>query len=147
MVMEGREEKAVELFNSGYNCAQSVFGAYADVLGLDPDMAFSISSPLGGGLAGMRHVCGTVCAMSMAAGLKNGNIDPKDKEKKKAATERVKMLAEEFTKENGSIICRQLRGMEPGLAEGKTPKPCVEYIRTSARLISKYLTDREREAE
>ncbi len=143
--MEDREEKAVELFNSGYNCAQSVFGAYADLLGLDADTAFSISSPFGGGLAGMRQVCGTVCAMSMAAGMKSGSIDPKDIEKKKAATANVKMLAEEFAKENGSIICRQLRGMEPGLPEGKLPKPCMEYVRTSARIISKYLTDPEQQ--
>lgn len=143
--MKDREEKAVELFNSGYNCAQSVFGAYADLLGMDPDTAFRISSPFGGGLAGMRHVCGTVCAMSMAAGLKDGNTDPKDKEKKKAAAAKVKTLAEEFAKENGSIICRQLRGMEPGLAEGKTPKPCVDYVRTAAQLTGEYLADAERE--
>lgn len=26
-----RKEKAVQLFKEGYNCAQSVFGAYADL--------------------------------------------------------------------------------------------------------------------
>lgn len=138
--MSGREEKAVELYNSGYNCAQSVLGAYADILGMDPDMAFRISSPFGGGLAGMRHICGAVSGMSMTVGLKAGNSDPADKEKKKAAVTIVKMLMDEFTMENGSVICRQLRGLESGLPEGKSPKPCVEYVRTCARLIDKYLS-------
>ena len=32
--MESRVQQAVELFESGYNCAQSVFAAYADLFGL-----------------------------------------------------------------------------------------------------------------
>lgn len=36
MIMETKDriEKAVELFKSGYNCSQSVVGAFADMYGL-----------------------------------------------------------------------------------------------------------------
>lgn len=131
----------MELFNSGHNCAQSVLGAFADVLGMDTEQAFRVASSFGGGMAGMRHVCGTVTAMAMAAGLKYGPSDPSGKEERKTNYESVRMLSKEFTDEHGSIICRQLRGLEPGLPEGKSPKPCVEYVRTSAMLIEKHLMD------
>ena len=39
--MGNRVEKAVELFKSGYNCAQSVFTAYADFYGIDKDLALN----------------------------------------------------------------------------------------------------------
>jgi len=39
-----RKEKAVQLFKEGYNCAQSVFGAYADLYEIPADMAFRISA-------------------------------------------------------------------------------------------------------
>lgn len=129
----------MELHRSGYNCAQSVLGAYADLLGMDTATAFRLTSAFGSGLAGMRHVCGSVNAMSMAAGLKKGFSDPAEKDKRKANLDTVKIMAEEFREEHGSIICRHLRGIEPGLAEGKSPKPCAEYIRTGAILIEKYL--------
>ena len=33
--LEARVQQAVDLFNSGHNCAQSVFMAYADLFGVD----------------------------------------------------------------------------------------------------------------
>lgn len=62
--MESRVEQAVERFKKGCNCAQAVFVTYADRFGLDEGTAMKLSSPFGGGLAGMRHVCGTVSGMS-----------------------------------------------------------------------------------
>ena len=70
--MESRVEQAVERFKKGCNCAQAVFVTYADRFGLDEGTAMKLSSPFGGGLAGMRHVCGTVSGMSMLAGLHIG---------------------------------------------------------------------------
>lgn len=36
-------EKAVDLFCEGYNCAQSVFGAFADEIGLDLKQALKMA--------------------------------------------------------------------------------------------------------
>lgn len=112
--METRKEKAMELFTKGYNCSQSVVLAYADVLGLDWEQAAKLSASFGGGLGRLRHVCGSVSGMSMVAGMLTATADPEDKEKKKENYETVQKLAAEFERRNGSIICRELLGLEQG---------------------------------
>ncbi len=133
--MESRVEEAVERFRNGCNCAQSVFVTYADHFGLDREVALKLAAPFGGGLAGMRQVCGTVSAMSMLAGLYNGG----DKDTRKANYDTVKRMAEKFRTEHGSIRCGQLLGLEPGLPEGFMKKPCTEYVRTCAMLVEEHL--------
>ena len=67
-VLEERVEKARGLFRQGYNCSQSVFLAYSDLLGIDPTLAATLSGPLGGGMGRLREVCGAVSGMSLIAG-------------------------------------------------------------------------------
>lgn len=137
--METRVDKAAELFKGGYNCAQAVFVTYADLFGLDREMALKISSSFGGGMGGMRETCGSVSGMFMIAGLHNGVTVANDKESKKLNYETVQILANEFKNEHGSIICKQLLGLEPGLPADKKKKPCAEYVKTCSLLIEKYL--------
>ncbi|NDW19762.1 C_GCAxxG_C_C family protein [Dysgonomonas sp. 216] len=139
--MENRVEKAVGLFKEGYNCSQSVFVAYADVFNLDKDTALKLSCSFGGGIGGMREVCGAVSGMTMLAGLYNGTNKPKDKEGKKVNYDTVQLLANEFKAENGSIICKELLALVPGLPEDKKKKPCVEYVRQCAELVEKHLSN------
>lgn len=136
--MENRVEKAVALFSCGYNCSQAVFMAYADLFGIDPEVADKLSAPFGGGLGGMRHVCGTVSAMAMCAGLNEGPTGG-DQQKKRQTFNAVCALSDKFRERHGSIVCSQLRGLEPGLPVGFTPKPCAEYVRTCAELIEETL--------
>lgn len=142
--MEDRKKKAVDFFSGKYNCAQSIFGTYADLFGLDTGMAFRIACPFGGGLAGMHHVCGAVSGMCMLAGLHNGTTEPGDKVGRKANYDVVKMLTDEFKAEFGSILCSQLTGIEPGLPADKPKRPCVDRVRVCAELIEKYLLDNEK---
>ena len=60
MIMETKDriEKAVELFKSGYNCSQSVVGAFADMYGFTEEQAFRMSASFGGGIGRMRQTCG-----------------------------------------------------------------------------------------
>ena len=76
--------------------------------------------------------------MSMLAGLHNGAVS-EGKEARNANYDTVKMMAEAFRAEHGSIRCGQLLGLEPGLPEGFRKKPCTEYVRTCAALVEKYL--------
>ena len=133
--MESRIEKAVELFKSGYNCAQAVFVTYADLYDIDKETALKLSSSFGGGIGGMREVCGAVCGMCMIVGLESGMTIAKDSKQKQENYALVQELAEKFRKENGSILCKQLLGLEPGIDAGKKKKPCVEYVRYCAELI------------
>ena len=78
--IEERVNQAVHNFESGYNCAQSVFLAYSDVFELDLELAKKMSVSFGGGVGRMREVCGTVNAMAMLAGFKYPVFDPLDQE-------------------------------------------------------------------
>ena len=102
--------RAKENFLNGYNCCQAVFLACTDELGLDTETRAKIASSFGGGMGGMRQVCGAVSGMLMALGLHQGYTDPKDKAGKAAQYEVIRALADEFKRENGSIICRELLG-------------------------------------
>ena len=54
--IEERVNQAVHNFESGYNCAQSVFLAYSDVFELDLELAKKMSVSFGGGVGRMREV-------------------------------------------------------------------------------------------
>lgn len=62
--MGNRSQQAIELFNQGYNCAQSVLGAFCEDLGIDFETALRLSSSFGGGMGRLREVCGAVSSMS-----------------------------------------------------------------------------------
>ena len=107
-----RAERARDLFFEGCNCAQAVFLAFAEDR-MDRDTALKIASGYGGGMAGMRGVCGAVNGMFMAYGLLRGSADPNDRAAKTAAYQTLRQLAGEFEAQNGSLICRQLLGLDP----------------------------------
>lgn len=75
-ILEERVEKARDLFRQGYNCSQSVFLAYNDLLGVESTLAATISGPLGGGMGRLREVCGAVSGMSLIAGFLAPCPDP-----------------------------------------------------------------------
>ena len=145
---ESRVEYALSLFKSGYNCAQSVFAAYADLLGMDTETALRMSSAMGGGIGRMREVCGTVSAMAMLAGLKEGNADPEDEEAKEHIYALVRRMSALFKEQQGTIICRELLGIE-GMEESAKPsirtpefyasRPCGRIIACAAEIIEDVL--------
>ena len=79
--------RAKENFQSGYSCAQAVFLACTENMGLDTETRARLASSFGGGMGGMRQVCGAVSGMLMALGLHQGYTDPKDKAGKAAQYE------------------------------------------------------------
>ena len=78
-----RADRAEELFRQGYNCGQSVFAAFADVLGMSVEEAAKIASPFGAGFGKLREVCGAVSGMTLVTGYLKGYSDPADYESKK----------------------------------------------------------------
>lgn len=133
-----RINKAIELHKNGYNCSQAVFAAYADLYNMDEETALKISTSFGGGLGGMRHVCGAVSGMAMVMGLETGTSKPHDKDGKANNYEEVKLLTTDFEKEHGSIVCSELLGMKESTVAIKK-KPCREYIIYCAELLEKRL--------
>ncbi len=142
--------KAKELFLSGYNCSQAVLLAFDDVTGLDKTTAALLSSSFGGGMGRMREVCGAVSGMFMVAGLTGGYADPKAKAEKTAHYAVIQSLAEAFKKENRSIICRELTGLNadgspvpaPRTEEYYKKRPCAELVSDAARIMAAHLQSR-----
>ncbi len=139
-----RAEQAVAYFKQGYNCAQSVYMAYADLFDLDVNLAAKIIAPLGGGMGRLREVCGAVSGMFLVAGLKHPADNPNDQEAKKQNYAAVQRLAEKFKQENGSIVCRDLLGLnvkkedptpEPRTEAYYKKRPCAEYVRIAATIV------------
>lgn len=102
-----RSERAKELFLQGYNCSQAVLGAFVDVIGMDFETAMKLASSFGGGVARMRHICGTCSAMFMVVGLLRGYCVHEARAKSEHYAF-VQQMAKEFETHNGSIICREL---------------------------------------
>ena len=150
--LEERVRKAGLLFKEGgYNCCQAVVLAYCDLFGLDEKTAASLSSGFGGGMGRMREVCGSVSGMVMLSGMLSPADNPADKAGRTANYALVQEVAGEFRRVNGSIICRELLGLDKKPAEGQATvespvpsdrtaeyykkRPCEELVRISARII------------
>ena len=147
------KERAVELFKEGFNCSQSVFTAFSDMFGIDEDIAKKISAGLGGGLGRMREVCGAVSGAAMVIGSICSAVDGKDSESKQENYELVREFADRFTKKNGSIICRELLGLnvkmestaEPDkrTAEYYKKRPCVELVADAAEILTELIKENQ----
>ncbi len=146
--MKSRVEQAAATFEEGYTCAQSVFSTYADLFGMDKETALKLSSPMGGGIGRMREVCGAVSAMALLAGLKEGNTDPANEEGKEKIYLLTRQMAEKFREQFGTIVCRELLGIE-GMEESAKPsvrtqqyyqkRPCLQLISAAAKIIEEML--------
>jgi C_GCAxxG_C_C family probable redox protein len=69
--MEMKEEKAIDSFRSGLNCAQSVLTAYSDELGFDKDLALAIACGFGAGMGRLQETCGAVTGSFMVLSIYN----------------------------------------------------------------------------
>ena len=128
--MESRVQKAVDLREKhGYNCAQAILCAYADLYGLDEQTAYRIAEAFGTGMGGMGDTCGAVSAVFMLLGMKSKN-GIGDKAGRAALYKDVRELAAAFKAEAGSTICRELKGQT-----GLPVYPCAECIETAAKLF------------
>ena len=149
--LESRVGEAVALFKSGYNCSQSVVAAFADLYGFSREQALRMSASFGGGIGRMRQTCGAACGLFQLAGLDCGAVKADDREGKSHNYAVVQELAEAFKRENGSLICAELLGLEAPegtpQAEARTERyyqkrPCVKMVETAARLFADYLKNR-----
>ena len=157
--MKDHAMRAVELFFEGFNCAQSVLGAFAedpDVgLGMDFKTAVRAASGLGGGLSRQRELCGAINGLCIAASMLFGYDEAKDVEGKKQLYADIQRLCAEFRTVNGSIICRDLLGARKGQDTAPAPdartaeyyrsRPCAKMIYDAAKILDRELARRAAE--
>lgn len=132
--MESRIEKSVALHKDGYNCAQAVACAYCDLLGTDLETAYRAAEGFGAGM-GMTEVCGAISGAAILAGFKNSGGSDQAGATKGETTRMVREIGQAFAQSNGSILCRELKGMT-----GSAPlRSCPDCIRDAAVLVEKVL--------
>ena len=143
-----KADEAVALFNKGYNCSQALLATYGPSLGLDPSLALKVAGPFGGGMARSGDVCGAVTGAVMAIGLRysSDEVDPDAKARSYAAVQR---LFEEFRQEHGSIVCRDLLGIDLGTEGGWAEAQrlhthntvCPQFVRDAAEILDGILDE------
>lgn len=141
-----RSEQAVEFFKEGYNCAQSVAMAYADLHSADMETIKLLSAPFGGGMGRLREVCGAVTGAFLILGMEYPATDPNDKPSKAANYSAVQRTAKQFKEKMGSYICADL------LQIGKHPqdpnpedrnsdyyakRPCAYCVAVAAEILGR----------
>ncbi len=145
-----RGTRAKELFLEGYNCAQAVVLAYEDYFDESPETLAQMVSAFGGGMGRLREVCGSVSGMFFVLSKVYGYAEPKDNKGKMDLYARVQELAARFRERNGSIVCRELLGLQEKISvpvpEERTPeyykrRPCPDIIGDAADILEEYLKE------
>ena len=112
--------KALDLFESKFNCAQAVFASFSQELGLDEKQALKIGGCFGSGMR-KGEVCGACTGALMVLGLKYGQSEVGDRESKLKSDDLCVRFLEKFESLNGSYICNELLNCDIKTKEG------VEY--------------------
>ena len=122
---------------------------FADLYGVERELALRMSAPFGGGIGRMRETCGAACGLFMLAGLDNGSTEAGDRKGKGNNYKLVQELAAEFRRRNGSCVCRELLGITTGAPLSPTPeartenyykkRPCPEIVREAAAIYCDHL--------
>lgn len=114
--MKTRAEKAAELFNSGFNCAQSVLTVFSEKYGVSNETALKMSCGLGGGCR-FGEICGAVSGAVLVIGLKYGQSNAEDKVSKSICYEKTVEFINEFKAANDFIVCRDILGCDISVKE------------------------------
>jgi C_GCAxxG_C_C family probable redox protein len=123
-------EKALESFRSGLNCAQAVFSAYSEKLGFDYDLAVSVSCGFGGGMGRQQGTCGAVTGAYMALGVHNCNKIAGNNERKAHTYAMVQEFSKRFRALHGATDCIDLLKCEIKTQEGHDHAKALNLFET-----------------
>jgi C_GCAxxG_C_C family probable redox protein len=146
-----KEDKAVELFLEGYNCAQSIVANYGFELGLKEKDALKLATGLGAGINYHGQTCGAVLGSYIVLGLRYGIDQARDQEGKARLRMILDAFSEKFIKEYKSLNCKDILGMdvsrEDELEELRRKNVFRELypqvVRTAASILEKLLKEPE----
>lgn len=147
---EERRKAAEENFLQGYNCAQSILNAFADLLPEEGKLLLKAGSPLGGGMGRLREVCGAISASFLMLGALYGYDTPETGDRKVELYTRVQEVANAFEKRHETIVCRELLGLSDRhsgpVPDVRTPayydkRPCAALIGDAAEILANYISE------
>ncbi len=132
----------------GYNCAQSVAGAFGDRTGWPMDRTAAAMGAFGRGVGGEAELCGALSGAVLVLSLLFP-YDGSDPEKKQALYGLAQELRERFLASFGHTRCGDLLSAQPQL--GPTARrlgaetPCDGLIITAVELLEQLLSELEGE--
>lgn len=136
-------DTAKQYFYDGYNCAQAVAMAFAPEIGQTPEAVARLTIGFGAGMGRMREVCGAMSGITFVLSALFGDRG------RAAVYAMVQDAGEAFRQQNGSVVCRELLGLESKGPDVPTPdartpqyykkRPCPEIIASSAAFLEAYL--------
>jgi C_GCAxxG_C_C family probable redox protein len=141
--MSEKTKRALELFGSNHNCAQSVCGAFEQEHGLPTESWFALGAPFGGGVAHQGELCGAVTGALLVLGLRHARGAGDPAARKKLAMEAGQRFVARFKGAHGSIVCRDLLGCDLGTPEGRQAAverklfqtTCPKFVEAAAAMV------------
>jgi len=139
-----RKEKAVHIFNSGNNCAQSVVGAFEDMLGEKNHTIFKLAAGFGGGIGRLQKTCGAVTGGVMVL---SSLQDQTQEDSKNLLNQKIQHFTTKFKNIHGELECKALIGYDLNNEQEKQKakekqvfeKHCTEFIRTSVEILEEII--------
>lgn len=112
---------ALQYHKQGYNCAQSVAGAFADLTGWAPEQLFAAAGGFGGGTGGSHaELCGAISGGLLVLGLLFPHTRGEDREAKRQVYALAKQFRQRFFETFGNTRCGDLLKARPGVSD-RTP--------------------------
>ena len=140
-------EQAVACFKEGFSCSQAVCATYGIDFGLGRDDLLKISSAFGAGMARLSETCGACTGAMMVLGLKYGRTRAEDNAAKEKTYQLVQEFAKRFKARNGTLVCRELLGVDMGTPEGIKAMieknlhatACPKFVKDAAEILEEIL--------
>ncbi len=118
--MNEQEERTQQIYDSGFNCAESVLKACQELYRLPgKDVVPKAASGFGGGIGRKGSVCGALSGGILALGLAMGRVDPKDAAARDRIYAQARELYERFEREFGTVLCFNLTECDLATPEGQ----------------------------
>jgi C_GCAxxG_C_C family probable redox protein len=139
-------QRASTRFASGFNCAQSVFSAFAGECGVTEEQALRLAAPFGAGFGRAGETCGALSGALMVLGARYASGRPEQMDEIYAMT---RQFVEHFRQRHASILCRDILGHDisvpDGLKAARTAnafaKVCPVIVDETARALEAFLRE------
>lgn len=140
---------AYEYHKAGFNCAQSVVGAFEDLTGLTREQLMAMTGGFGGGVGGSHaEICGAVSGGVLVLSLLYPQTEANDKEGKMRIYAKAKEFRRRFEEIFGLTRCGELLKARPGVTD-KNPAAqrlgvtahCDNMIVTAVEIVEQMLAE------
>lgn len=127
---------AADQYGKGCNCAQAVFSAFAEDMGIEPQTALRMMEGFGCGMGGMQGVCGALSAACAIISYFCCDGTVGDEEKTQATYRHIQKAFEVFQREYGGITCR-------AILHDQQPKPfqCCMKVKDAVLMVRQIIAE------